>query len=178
MAKTRKISPSGLRPLVSRTRKNNAAATAGTRRKKGADPAAGRIPAGNPARAGNPTRAGNNSTAVTDMEDNGDCGNGKIRCKSLVVDGTRYRTRLNQKFETRKAWKNPDPKKVTSSIPGTILKVFVKEGQEVNKGDQMLILEAMKMKNKIMFHRSGTVKNVHVKEGEKVPKDHLMVELE
>jgi biotin carboxyl carrier protein len=108
---------------------------------------------------------------------NEDCGNGKIRCKSLIIDGTRYRTRLNQKFEKRKSWESPDPRKITSSIPGTILRLDIKEGQEVQAGDPMLILEAMKMKNKIMFHTGGTVKSIHVKEGEKVPKDHLMVEL-
>lgn len=108
---------------------------------------------------------------------NGDCGNGKLRCKSLVIDGTKYRTRLNTKFEKRKPYENPDPRKIISSIPGTILKIYVEVGQEVNAGDQMLVLEAMKMKNRIMFHRSGKVKSIHVSEGEKVPKDHLMVEL-
>ena len=103
--------------------------------------------------------------------------NGKVRCKSLVIDGTKYRTRINQKFEKRKTWNNPDSRKITSSIPGTIIKIFVTEGKEVKAGDQMLVLEAMKMKNKILFHTEGTVKSVHVKEGEKIPKDFLMLEL-
>lgn len=104
-------------------------------------------------------------------------GNGKIRCKSLVIDGTKYRTRLNKKFENRKAWESPDPRKITSGIAGTIAKLFVKEGQEVSKGGQMLILEAMKMKNRIIFHTGGTVKKIHVREGEKIPRNFLMLEL-
>ena len=114
---------------------------------------------------------------MPDTELNGENGNGKMRYKSLVIDGTKYRTHLNYKFEKRRAWEDPDSRKITSSIPGTVIKIFVKEGQVVKEGDQMLILEAMKMKNKIMFNADGTVKTIHVKEGEKVPKDFLMVEM-
>lgn len=106
---------------------------------------------------------------------NGDFGNGKVRYKTLVIDGTKYRTNYNQKFEKRKAWENPDHRKISSQIPGTILKILVEPGQEVQAGDQMLILEAMKMKNKILFHDAGTVKEILVKEGDKIPKDHLML---
>jgi len=123
------------------------------------------------------TRRQSNKTPVPVSEVNGECGNGKLRCKSLIIDGTKYRTRLNYKFENRRSWEYPDPKKVTSLIPGTIIKIFVEEGQEVKMGEQMLILEAMKMKNRIMFHADGNVKRIYVKEGERVPKDFLMLEL-
>lgn len=111
------------------------------------------------------------------MEANGDCGDKKARCKTLIIDGDKYRTRLNTKFENRKVWKNPNPKMITSNIPGTIVKVYIKVGQEVQKGDPILLLEAMKMKNKILFHADGKVKSIKVKEGERVPKDHLILEL-
>ena len=58
------------------------------------------------------------------------------------------------------------------------MKLFVREGQQVVKGDVILILEAMKMKNRVVFSRSGKIKAVNVSEGEKVPKDFLMIELE
>ena len=54
---------------------------------------------------------------------------------------------------------------------------MVEEGQKVKEGDQILVLEAMKMKNKILFSEDGTVKSIHVKEGEKVSKNRLMVTL-
>jgi len=101
-----------------------------------------------------------------------------IRYRSLVIDGTKYRTLLSHKFENRKNWISPDPKKVVSYIPGTIVKLFVREGQQVEKGEIMLILEAMKMKNLVVFSTSGKVKTVNVSEGEKIPKDYVMVELE
>jgi biotin carboxyl carrier protein len=115
------------------------------------------------------------SSAVLDAGK--DCRDKKSRCKTLIIDGDKYRTRYNTKFEKRKIWNNPNPKKVTSSIPGTIVKVYTKAGQEVKKGDPMLILEAMKMRNKILFHIDGKVKAIRVKEGEIVPKNHLLLEM-
>ena len=111
------------------------------------------------------------------MEANGDNGDKKARCKTLIIDGDKYRTRYNTKFEKRKTWKNPNPKKITSTIPGTIVKVYTKVGEEVKKGDPILLLEAMKMKNRILFNIDGKVKSIKVKEGERVPKDHLMLEM-
>jgi pyruvate carboxylase len=121
--------------------------------------------------------ASTTKSSLTGLEANGDNGDKKARCKTLIIDGDRYRTRFNTKFEKRKTWKNPNPKKITSSIPGTIVKVYTKVGEEVKKGDPILLLEAMKMKNKIIFHIDGKVKSIKVKEGERVPKDHLMLEM-
>ena len=64
-----------------------------------------------------------------------------------------------------------------SFIPGTIVDVFVKEGQEVAEGESLMILEAMKMKNQITMPFDGTVKKIHVKKGEKIPNKYLMLEI-
>jgi biotin carboxyl carrier protein len=106
------------------------------------------------------------------------CDEKKQRCKSLIIDGTKYRTFYNSKFENRKKYEIPDPNKIMSYLPGTVVKLFVKEGQEVKKGDNMLIIESMKMKSHLIFNRAGIVKSVNVSEGVKVPKDFIMVELE
>lgn len=87
-----------------------------------------------------------------------------------------FRTTLTKKFAGRKPYTPPDPKKVYAFIPGTILKVFVKEGQKLKKGEKLLTLQAMKMDNLLIASRNGTVKKVHVKPGEVVPKHHLLVE--
>lgn len=119
----------------------------------------------------------NSKGSSTYIEANGDSIDKKARYKTLIVDGDKYRTRWNTKFENRKVWKNPNPKQITSSLPGTIVKVYIKVGQEVKKGDPILILEAMKMKNKILFHIDGKVKSIKVKEGERISKDQMMLEL-
>ena len=98
--------------------------------------------------------------------------------RTLNIDGIRYKTNLTSKFENRKKYTVPDAKKIISVIPGTIVKVFVKEGQKVKRGDNIMVLEAMKMQNRIKSPRPGFIKIIKVKEGEKVAKGILMVELE
>lgn len=104
----------------------------------------------------------------------------KVRYNSLVLQeqGARYKTLLTEKYKNRKKWENPDPRKIVSDIPGTVIKVHVKEGQKVKEGELMMVLEAMKMKNKIYFSMDGVVKKIYVKAEERVPKNHLMIELE
>jgi biotin carboxyl carrier protein len=88
-----------------------------------------------------------------------------------------YRTTLTKKFANRKPYTPPDPKKVTAFIPGTIVKVFVKDGAKVKRGDGLLVLAAMKMENHLLAPKTGVVKKVYVKQGEVVPKNFLLVEL-
>lgn len=104
--------------------------------------------------------------------------NKNLRYRSLVIESAKYRTLYNRKFENRKKWVEPDHRKILSYIPGTVVKICIAPGQEVQEGETILILEAMKMKNRLVFSESGRIKAVYVSEGEKVPKNHLMVELE
>ncbi len=103
----------------------------------------------------------------------------KVRYSSLMLQeqGAKYKTLLTEKYKNRPKWEEPDPKKISSEIPGTVIKVYVEEGQKVKEGDLMMVLEAMKMKNKIYFPIDGTVKKIYVTEEEKIPKNHLMIEL-
>lgn len=101
----------------------------------------------------------------------------KPRLKSLGIEGTRYKTNFTKKFENRQKWETIDDRKLLTFLPGVIHKIKVKKGQKVKKGDSMVILEAMKMQNKITVHRDGVIKNIHVKEGQKVVKGKLLMEL-
>jgi len=67
---------------------------------------------------------------------------------------------------------------VTAPIPGLITSVVVAVGAEVDAGEQLLVLEAMKMENEIAAPVSGTVAAVHVSPGDAVEKGTLLVELE
>jgi pyruvate carboxylase subunit B len=65
---------------------------------------------------------------------------------------------------------------ITASMQGMVLKVKVKKGDRVSKGDVVIILEAMKMENNIHAPHSGAVKDIFVKEGSTVGAgDVLMV---
>ncbi len=102
----------------------------------------------------------------------------KSRFKSINVDSTKYKTHLTKKYNLRKKWYKPNDNLITSFIPGTIIKVFVKEGQQVKKGEKIIIFEAMKMKNRVYAMKNGTIKNVNVKVGDMIPRGKVMIELD
>ena len=108
---------------------------------------------------------------------NGEKAAKKKRFNTLIIEGTRYRTRLTPKYQNRGTWITPDENLITSIIPGTIVEVLVQEGQEIREGDSLLILESMKMRNQVVSPRDGTVKSIHVKSDETIPKNHVMIEL-
>ena len=54
---------------------------------------------------------------------------------------------------------------ITSPMPGNILKINVAQGQHVNEGDVLIVLEAMKMENEISATKSGTVAQINVTKG-------------
>lgn len=58
---------------------------------------------------------------------------------------------------------------VKSPMPGSVIKIMVKPGDEVGIGEPVLILEAMKMENEICAPRSGKIKDMFVVEGQTVP---------
>jgi acetyl-CoA/propionyl-CoA carboxylase biotin carboxyl carrier protein len=67
---------------------------------------------------------------------------------------------------------------VTAEMQGTILEVNVAEGDEVEAGDVLCVLEAMKMENDIVAERGGTVAQVAIGEGESVDMGDLLVVLD
>ncbi len=65
-----------------------------------------------------------------------------------------------------------------SPMPGAIISVSVKEGDQVVTGDEVCLLESMKMRQSLRADWSGIVKTVHVKAGDQVPHGHPIVDLE
>ena len=60
-------------------------------------------------------------------------------------------------------------------MPGLMVDILVEEGQEVNKGDSLLILEAMKMENVIKATGEGIIKEIKVNKGDSVEKGQLLI---
>jgi acetyl-CoA/propionyl-CoA carboxylase biotin carboxyl carrier protein len=63
---------------------------------------------------------------------------------------------------------------VVTPMQGTVLAVEVAEGDEVEAGQVLCIVEAMKMENEVAAHRGGTVKELHVAEGQAVKADEVI----
>ena len=63
-------------------------------------------------------------------------------------------------------------------MPGLVLNVMVTEGQSVQEGDGLLVLEAMKMENELRAPAAGIVHTVHVSTNDAVDKDALLIEID
>ena len=70
-----------------------------------------------------------------------------------------------------------DAEDVNAPLSGTIWKVLVSPNQQINEGDTLIVLEAMKMETEIKAARSGTVANVSVKEGDSVTVGQALLSL-
>lgn len=67
---------------------------------------------------------------------------------------------------------------VNSPLPGSVMKLLVKPGSVVKRGDLLLTLEAMKMENEIVSTYDGTVSEVFVREGQTVVSDEHLLKIE
>ncbi|TKC05188.1 acetyl-CoA carboxylase biotin carboxyl carrier protein subunit [Pedobacter frigoris] len=67
-------------------------------------------------------------------------------------------------------------KEIKAPMPGLVLNVIVAEEQEVQKGDSLLVLEAMKMENIIKSPTDGIVKKILIKKGDKVEKNEILIQ--
>ncbi|MBI1814424.1 MAG: acetyl-CoA carboxylase biotin carboxyl carrier protein subunit [Deltaproteobacteria bacterium] len=67
------------------------------------------------------------------------------------------------------------PPEIIAPMPGKVLQVLVKAGDQVAAGDGLLILEAMKMENRLVAEAAGTVTDVRVTEGAMVDGGQVLV---
>ena len=67
---------------------------------------------------------------------------------------------------------------IKAPMPGLIIKIPVEVGNEVKKGDKIIIIEAMKMENAIASPISGIIKTINTAEGKSVEKEELLIEIE
>ncbi|MBU7019045.1 MAG: biotin/lipoyl-binding protein [Theionarchaea archaeon] len=115
------------------------------------------------------------------------------RGDTIEVDGTPYKVELTTEEAVingiphtlvRESPARKDQKRtkaagaVTAMMPGKIVAVKVREGDQVKEGDVTCILEAMKMENELKAPKSGTVKKVHVQAGANVEKGDSLIEIE
>jgi len=119
---------------------------------------------------------------------------------SVTVDGTRYEVALEgdtaivngipysfavSGLEPGRAAAPPPPVEVAEGagvikaiMPGKVIEVLVAEGDEVQEGDVVLILEAMKMENELRADRGGVVKQVATAKGDDVELGQVLVVIE
>lgn len=67
---------------------------------------------------------------------------------------------------------------IQAPMPGKVVEVLVDEGNEINAGEPVIILEAMKMQNEIAAHADGVIKRVAVRQNDSVMKDDVLIEID
>ncbi len=99
----------------------------------------------------------------------------------IYIDGqlveTSVRTALQEKAYKLIEGSASSQKKhtdVKAPMPGLILKIKKKEGERVEMGDSIVILEAMKMENDLKAHTSGMIEKIYITEGSAVEKGSLL----
>lgn len=93
------------------------------------------------------------------------------------IGGMVYKTLPTEKFKKRKRYEEDNPKLIKAFIPGTIVEMYVKPGSSVKAGQELMILEAMKMRNVVAAPYDGKIKYIWVKINDLVAKNHLMIEM-
>lgn len=106
------------------------------------------------------------------MEDN------SSKYQVFVVNSAKYMTLTTTKFDRRKKWEKIDHKEIRSIIPGSVIDIFVTQGQQVKSGEVLLTLDAMKMYTKVEMPFDGVIKSINISKGDKIPKNCVMINIE
>ncbi len=121
---------------------------------------------------------GKSYTAIIEKTDR------KAKEVTLRVNGQLYKTNIQEPIDLLlsnmgmdlRSMQKAEP--VKAPMPGMVLKVLVTAGQQINKGDALVILEAMKMENILKASATATVKAIKVNERTAVEKGQVLIELE
>ena len=103
---------------------------------------------------------------------------------TLEVNGNKYDVNIEDEYDMLvkkmglSAFVVQKMTNVKAPMPGLIVEVLVKPGETVEKGSQLLILEAMKMENVLKAEGEGIVKSIEVVKGNAVDKGQILIEME
>ncbi|RBW69421.1 pyruvate carboxylase [Bacillus taeanensis] len=93
--------------------------------------------------------------------------------REVFIKDLNIKTTVNAKQKADKG--NPDH--IGASMPGTVIKVIAEKGEQVKKGDHLMITEAMKMETTVQAPFDGTVKEIYVSNGEAIQTGDLLIEV-
>ena len=102
-------------------------------------------------------------------------------CAWITIRGRRFRVAIKDPRRWSRTGVNAlgtDRENVIASMPGKIVRILVKTGENVTAGQGILVVEAMKMQNEMKTRRGGTVVAVAVREGETVAAGAVLATIE
>ena len=126
-------------------------------------------------------------TMIVQLNEIGKVDEEGYRTLNFEINGNRREIKIKDKLEVNHLSKSSsnvmkmadsdNEKEVGAAIPGSVIKVLVKEGDTVKENDSLMIIEAMKMETNITASCDGVVESVLVKEGEQVKTGQLLLTL-
>lgn len=105
----------------------------------------------------------------------------KIEGDKAVVNGRTYDIAISDADESAvssSSSSSGDKAEVKAPLPGLVLRIPVAEGDEVEDGQEVIVLEAMKMENPIYAPKSGRIASIQVKQGDHVKSGDVLIEIE
>ena len=99
----------------------------------------------------------------------------RIEGQKAVVNGKSYDITVKEGIEAKQGVAPSEGTPIKAALPGAVLKINVSEGDYIDEGDVLLVLEAMKMETEIKSPKSGTVKSVEVSVGDQVKNSQTLV---
>ena len=101
------------------------------------------------------------------------------RSVMVSLEGTTYTLERQAALDVDEAASEAvDGASLTAPMPGTVAKVLVEEGDEVEEGQTLLVLEAMKTEQSVAAPRAGRVVSLPYAEGDRVPGGAVLAEIE
>jgi len=103
---------------------------------------------------------------------------------TLLVNGNKYPLTVKDEFDLlldklgMSSMNDQKINEIKAPMPGLVLDVKVNIGDNVEKGDSILVLEAMKMENVLKSPAEGLVKSIHIEKGNAVEKNQLLISFE
>ncbi|MBK06429.1 MAG: hypothetical protein CL920_15480 [Deltaproteobacteria bacterium] len=96
----------------------------------------------------------------------------------IIHKGTSYQAEDAGKNKRKRSSSGPEAGDITPPMPGSIIRVLVAAGDEVSKGQELIVMSAMKMETTLYAPADGTIKAVLIEEGEQVAAGQQLVEFE
>lgn len=95
----------------------------------------------------------------------------------ITIDGRTFVLTKSSTEIKRKGSSGDHAGELTAPMPGQVRHVAISIGEAVNKGQTLLIIEAMKMEIRIQAPKDGFVKDLHVKQGQIVEREQILIEV-
>ncbi len=101
----------------------------------------------------------------------------RIEGSKAVVNGKTYDINVKEGIEAKAGVADSNATPIKAALPGAVLKINVAEGDSIEEGDVLLVLEAMKMETEIKSPKAGVVASIDVNVGDQVKNGQVMVTL-